>query len=176
MNPLILMIFLAGCVKFLLRLTYPLKNYNNALYNMSKLHDFFSRDKKGGAPRPLRVGEEIRHALADIFMRGECHAPGLSSASITVSEVRVSPDLKNATAFFMPLAGANKEEFLKVLIEAAPEIRHLVSKRVRLRHAPKIYFALDHSFDEAQRINTILNRPEVAKDLKSDNEAQKPEI
>lgn len=131
---------------------------------MVKLHDLFSGNKAPNQ-RPLRVGEEIRHALAHIFMRGEIHSIELLGASITVSEVRVSPDLKNATAFVMPLAGEHKEEMLEALRAAAPEIRHLVSKRVKLRHAPRIYFQLDESFEEAQRINTLLKKPEVARDL-----------
>lgn len=126
--------------------------------------DFFS-GKANSGPRPLRVGEEIRRVLSEIFMRGDVHAEGLSGASITVSEVRVSPDLKNATAFIMPLGGRDKENLLKILIAAAPEIRHLVSQRVELRHAPKIYFALDESFETAQKIETILKKPEVARDL-----------
>lgn len=130
---------------------------------MTKLHDLFS--SKSNNQRNLRVGEEVRHALADIFMRGESNAPELFGAAITVSEVRVSPDLKNATAYVMPLAGENKEELLEVLKVAAPEIRHLVSKRVKLRHAPRIHFTLDTSFDEAQRINELLKKPEVARDL-----------
>ena len=131
---------------------------------MVKLHDLFSGNKTPNQ-RPLRVGEEIRHALAQIFMRGEVHSMELLGASITVSEVRVSPDLKNATAFVMPLAGEHKEEMLEALRAAAPEIRHLVSKRVKLRHAPRVHFQLDESFDEAQRINNLLNKPEVARDL-----------
>jgi len=126
--------------------------------------DFFS-GKASTNPRNLRVGEELRRRLAEIFLRGECHTPGLSGASITVSEVRVSPDLKNATAYVMPLGGRDKDILLKILIEAAPEIRHLISQKVELRHAPKIYFALDESFDEAQRIETLLKKPEVARDL-----------
>lgn len=131
---------------------------------MAKLHDLFS-EKKSNGQRPKRVGEEIRHALAEVFMRGECHSPVVNAASITVSEVRVSPDLKNATAFVMPLAGKNKEELLAALLEIAPEIRHLVSKRVHLRHAPRIKFQLDQSYDEANRINQLLKDPQVAKDL-----------
>jgi ribosome-binding factor A len=79
--------------------------------------------------------------------------------------VRVAPDMKNATAFFMPLAGQNKEEILLALQTAAPEIRYLVSKRVKLRHTPRIHFLLDESFEVAQRIETILKKPEVARDL-----------
>ena len=131
---------------------------------MAKLHDLFSQKKSNGQ-RPKRVGEEIRHALSQIFMRGECHSPEVNEASITVSEVRISPDLKNATAFVMPLAGENKEELLLALKEIAPEIRHLVSKRVHLRHAPRIHFRLDESYDEANRINELLKNPQVAKDL-----------
>jgi ribosome-binding factor A len=134
---------------------------------MAKLHDLFSGKGTSGQ-RPLRVGEEIRHALAEIFMRGECRSPELFDAAITISEVRVSPDLKNATAFIMPLAGANKEKLLFALKDAAPEIRHHLSKRIRLRHTPRIHFSLDSSFDEAQRINTLLQSPDVAKDLKKD--------
>lgn len=113
----------------------------------------------------MRVGEEIRHALANIFMRGEVHSMELFSVSITVSEVRVSPDLKNATAYIMPLAGKNKEGLLEALKKSSPEIRHLVSKRVKLRHVPKIFFALDDSYEEAERINNLLKKPEVARDL-----------
>lgn len=136
---------------------------------MAKLHDLFS-SKSNAGQRPLRVGEEIRHILADIFLRGECRSPGLFDVTVTISEVRVSPDMKNATAFFMPLAGQNKEELLDALKNAAPEIRHLVSKRVKLRHTPRIHFALDESYDAAQRIETILKSPEVARDLTKNDE------
>ncbi len=129
------------------------------------MHDLFSDKKTGGAQRNLRVGEEIRHALADIFMRGEVHSMDLFGASITVSEVRVSPDLKNATAFVMPLAGKNKEGLLEALKKSSPELRHLVSKRVKLRHVPKIFFSLDDSYDEAERINNLLKKPEVVRDI-----------
>ncbi len=113
----------------------------------------------------MRVGEEIRHALADIFMRGEVHSMDIISSSITVSEVRVSPDLKNATAYVMPLAGKNKHELITALKIASPELRHLVSKRVKLRHVPKIFFALDDSYDEAERISNLLKKPEVIRDI-----------
>ena len=136
---------------------------------MAKLHDLFS-GKGNSGQRPLRVGEEIRHALSDIFIRGECRSPDLFDTAISISEVRVAPDMKNATAFFMPLAGQNKEKILAALINSAGEIRHHVSKRVKLRHTPKIIFKLDESFDVAQHINTLLQRPEVVKDLQKDKE------
>ncbi|NBX03375.1 MAG: 30S ribosome-binding factor RbfA [Alphaproteobacteria bacterium] len=137
---------------------------------MPKLHDLFHEKKSSGVQRNLRVGEEIRHALADIFLRGECHSPNLMSASITVSEVRVAPDLKNATAFVMPLAGRNKEELLESLKMASPELRHLVSKRVKLRYTPKLFFQLDSTYDEAQKINNLLLKPEVIRDISKSDE------
>ena len=73
--------------------------------------------------------------------------------------------MKNATAFFMPLAGQNKEKILAALKDSAPEIRHHISKRIKLRHTPKILFKLDESFDVAQNIETLLKKPEVARDL-----------
>lgn len=138
---------------------------------MAKLHDLFS-GKGASGQRPLRVGEEIRHNLADIFMRGECRSPDLFDATITVSEVRVSPDLKNATAFIMPLAGANKERLLQALKDAAPEIRHHLSKRVKLRHTPRLHFTLDASFDEAERIDNLLKSSNVVKDLQKPKEEE----
>jgi len=134
---------------------------------MTKLHDLFS-GKSASSQRPLRVGEEIRHILSEIFIRGECRSPELFDVTITISEVRVSPDMKNATAFFMPLAGQNKEKILEALKEAAPEIRHHVSKRIKLRHTPRIHFSLDESFEEAQRIENLLKSPQVVRDLEKD--------
>jgi len=133
-----------------------------------KLHDLFTT--KTPNQRPLRVGEEIRHILADIFIRSECRSPDLFDANITISEVRVAPDMKNATAFFMPLAGQNKEKLLKALKDSAPEIRHLVSQRIKLRYTPKIHFLLDESYEVAQKIETLLKSPEVARDLTKDEE------
>jgi ribosome-binding factor A len=115
--------------------------------------------------RQLRVGEEIRHVLAGIFMRGECYDPDIAGSSITVSEVRISPDLKNATAYFMPLGGINREKILAALIRNAPILRKLVSDQMNLRYAPRIGFRLDDSFDEAHRIELLLKSPAVARDL-----------
>ena len=131
---------------------------------MVKLHDLFSQ-KGASGQRPKRVGEEIRRALSEIFLRGECNFPSLANASITVSEVRVAPDMKNATAFVMPLGGQNKKELLDALKIAAPELRYLVSKKMALRYMPKIHFSLDESFEVAEKIDLLLKKPEVAKDL-----------
>jgi ribosome-binding factor A len=122
-------------------------------------------NNKGPNQRQLRVGEEIRHVLAGIFMRGECHDRDINSTPITVSEVRISPDLKNATAYFMPLGGVNKEKVLAALIRNMPILRKLVSDQMKLRYAPRISFRLDNSFEEAHKIEVLLNKPEVARDL-----------
>ena len=123
------------------------------------------KGKRPPSQRQLRVGEEIRAALAQIFMHGETHHPVLDSASITVSEVRISPDLKNATAYVMPLAGSNKSTVLAALQENAPRLRGLVSRHIILRTSPKISFVLDNSFEEANRINMLLNSDRVKADV-----------
>lgn len=117
--------------------------------------------------RQLRVGEEIRHALSSIFMRGELHEAELREASITVSEVRISPDLKNATAYVMPLGGSNREEILQALQELAPNLRTLVGNKLHLKFTPRLSFRLDNSFDEAHRINALLQQPDVVRDIKA---------
>ena len=108
--------------------------------------------------RQLRVGEEIRAVLAQMFAHGETHLVELDSASITVSEVRISPDLKNATAYVMPLAGQNKEMVMKALTDNASRIRHLMIKRITLRTAPKLHFKLDTSYEVAHRVSELLNQ------------------
>lgn len=115
--------------------------------------------------RRLRVGEELRHGLAKILPEAESRDPILEGSSITVSEVRMSPDLRQATAFVLPLAGANASEVLAALNRCAGYLRGLVAREVPLRYAPTLTFALDGSFDQAERIHQLLRRPEVARDL-----------
>jgi ribosome-binding factor A len=107
----------------------------------------------------------MRHALARIFERGELHDPALHEAPLTVTEVRVSPDLKRATAYVMPLGGRNAAEIMAGLKRGAGHLRRLVAQEVKLRVAPQIFFALDQSFDEASRIESLLRREDVARDL-----------
>ena len=121
-------------------------------------------EKKG--QRQLRVGEELRHALARILRDGECRDPLIENASITVTEVRMSPDLRNATAFVMPLAGSNATEVVAGLERSATFLKRLVAREVQLRNTPNLVFALDDSFDQADRISALLTQPEVARDLK----------
>lgn len=116
--------------------------------------------------RQLQVGEEIRHALAAVFQRGDFHWPqDVAPALVTVTEVRVSPDLKNATAFIMPLGGERMAEIVKVLNAAIGFFRHTVAKEVQLRSVPRLTFAPDTSFDYANKIETLLHQPDVAKDV-----------
>ena len=116
--------------------------------------------------RQLRVGEELRHALARLLRDGECRDTVLENASITVTEVRISPDLRNATAFVMPLAGTRAPEVVASLERSATFLKGLVAREVQLRNTPNLVFALDDSFDRAARISTLLMRPEVARDLR----------
>lgn len=119
----------------------------------------------GAGQRQLRVGEELRHALAKILSEGECRDPALENARITVSEVRMSPDLRRATAFVMPLAGTNAPEILAGLKRSALFLKGRLAREVVLRNTPELFFALDDSFDRADRIAALLARPEVARDL-----------
>jgi ribosome-binding factor A len=121
--------------------------------------------KRGPSQRQLRVGEEIRNALAMIFAHGETHNAILDGSSITVSQVRISPDLKNATAYIMPLAGSNKEPVMAALKENASRLRGMVSRKIILRTSPRIVFKLDDSFEVAGRINELLNSDRVRADI-----------
>jgi len=126
---------------------------------------------KGRSPsqRQLRVGEELRHVLADILARGELRDPALKGLSITVSEVRASPDMRNAIAFVMPLGGAgDSDEVVAALNRAAAFLSHEVGRRIAMKYTPVLQFALDSAFDEAQRIESLLRQPAVARDLKRD--------
>jgi len=120
------------------------------------------------SPRQLRVGEEVRHALAHILGRGELRDPALAGVTLTVTEVRMSPDLRHATVFVMPLAGERAGEALAGLARSAPYLRGVVAREVNLRYAPRLAFRLDTSFDHATRINELLHRPEVHRDLAAD--------
>ena len=124
-------------------------------------------DHPRGEPsaRQLRVGEEVRHGLARILARGELRDPVLAEATVTVTEARMSPDLKHATVFVMPLAGAHAPEVLAGLKRSAPYLRGLLAREVALRFSPSLAFLLDTSFEHANRINELLHRPEVQRDV-----------
>ena len=124
----------------------------------------------GPSQRQLRVAEEIRHILAGILMRGELRDLALAGVSVTVSEVRISPDLKNATAFAMPLGGVQVEPVMEALNRSAPFLRSQLGKTLQLRYAPSIHFVVDRSFDEAHHIEELLRSEKVARDLKHDDD------
>lgn len=123
---------------------------------------------KPPSQRQLRVAEEIRHAMSAIIARGDLRDPALQDVNLTVSEVRASPDLKNATCFVIPLGGGDATEIVAALKRAASFLRRELGREVRLRYVPKLSFQPDQSFDEASRIDRILHRPEVARDLGED--------
>ena len=105
----------------------------------------------------MRVGEVLRHGLAELLGAGTLRDPALRDASITVTEVRMSPDLRRASAFVMPLGGAAHEAVIEGLRRAAPHLRSRVAKLVRMRLAPELEFVLDNSFDQAERIDSLLH-------------------
>ncbi len=119
----------------------------------------------GPNQRQLRVGEVIRRALSDILARGETHDPELARTSITVSEVRVSPDLRHATAFVLPLGGVNTPAVVKALARNRAELRRLVTAQIDLRFSPELSFEADTRFDQMDRTRDLLRSPAVARDL-----------
>ncbi len=119
--------------------------------------------------RLLRVNENIRHALSDILRREGINDPALKEVSITVTEVRTSPDLRNATVFVLPLGGENQDRVLKALNQAAPYIGSFLSRSVQLRYLPRLKFVADETFDESGHISTLLQDPKVVKDLEKED-------
>lgn len=128
---------------------------------------------KAPSQRQLRVGEEIRHVLAGVFMRGEVRDPDLVEVNITVTEVRTSPDLKRATAFVTRLGRSDIAAKLPALRRAAPFLRAQLAKQLRLRVAPELSFQADTSIDYAMHVDELLRAPEVARDL-ARSDAGKP--
>lgn len=119
----------------------------------------------GPTQRQLRVGEVIRRALSEALMRGETHEPALDGVSITVTEVRPSPDLKVATAYVMPLGGANGPEIIKALARAKGELRRHLGKQTALKFTPDLRFRLDETFDQFDETRRLLSDPGVKRDL-----------
>jgi ribosome-binding factor A len=119
----------------------------------------------GGSQRQLRVGELIRHELADMLSRGEIHDPIIEAHMITVPEVRMSADLRVATVYVMPLGGRDEAAVLDALDRHKRYVRGEISRRANLKFAPEIRFRIDERFDEAERIEKLLRTPEVQRDL-----------
>ena len=119
----------------------------------------------GGSQRQLRVGEIVRHAMADILAQGSTHDVELEGHIITVPEVKMSPDLKLATIFVMPLGGRDTQRVLAALERNKKFLRGEVARRVNLKFAPDLRFRVDERFDEAERIEKLLRTPAVQRDL-----------
>jgi ribosome-binding factor A len=116
------------------------------------------------------VGEQVRHALSDVLMRGEVHDDVLASHSVSVTEVRMSPDLRHATVFVKPLLGADEVAVLKALRTNTAFLQRSVATRVNTKYAAKLKFVADESFDEGSHIDRLLRDPKVAQDLGGDEE------
>ena len=115
--------------------------------------------------RLLRVGEEVRHILAGILQRGDVHDDVLASHMVSVTEVRMSPDLRHATVFVKPLLGKDEEVVLKALRTNTAYLQREVAKRVKMKFAAKLKFIGDESFEEGSHIDALLRDPKVARDL-----------
>ena len=120
---------------------------------------------EGRSVRLLRVGEQVRHAISDILMRGDVHDDTLASHTVSVTEVRMSPDLRHATVFVKSLLGADEEVVLKALRTNTAYLQSEVARRVNTKYAAKLKFLADESFDEGDRIDALLRKPGIARDL-----------
>jgi len=123
--------------------------------------------REGPSQRQLRVAEEIRHILAGILLRTEFHDPELNRERLTVSEVRMSPDLKHAAVFVSLLGGRDVSALLPALARVAPFLRSQIAPRIALRVTPDLKFLPDQALEEATKINRLLHAPEVARDLET---------
>ncbi len=135
------------------------------------------RGQPAGEPRPqtqrqLRVGELIRHALAEILSRGELMDDEVTRMMVTVPEVRVSPDLRNATVYITPLGGGDPKQAEKAMTRNARWLRGQVAKRINLKFAPELVFRYDDRFDETAHIDALLHSPDVARDLDGPDEPE----
>jgi ribosome-binding factor A len=136
---------------------------------MRPRHD---KEARGPSQRMLRVGELVRHALAALFARGEIEDEALGTAVITVPEVRMSPDLKLASAYIMPLGGERAEEIVAALNRHQRFIRGRVAPELNLKFAPEIRFFVDTTFDEFGRIDALLKTERVQRDLHPDDDSE----
>jgi len=138
---------------------------------MSRSH----HDAARHSHRLLRVGENMRHALSDIFARAEIRDPALDGVSVTVTEVRCSPDLRNATIYVMPLGGAHEQDVVDGRNRNSKYIRGQLSRLVRMKYLPRLKFAGDSSFGEADHIERLLHSPHVAQDLEKNGDGTGPD-
>lgn len=123
---------------------------------------------QGGSQRQLRVGELVRHAMAEMLTRGDVYDPVLENHMITIPEVAVTPDLRLATVYVMPLGGKDTKPVLEALERNKKFLRGEIAHRINLKFAPDLRFRIDERFDEAERIDKLLRSPPVKRDLEND--------
>jgi len=137
---------------------------------MTRKKSYRDSGTPGGSQRQLRVGELVRHAMADMLARGDVHDPVIEGHLITVPEVRMSPDLRLATIYIMPLAGRDTDEVLAAFDRHRKFLRGEIAHRVNLKFAPDIRFRIDERFAEAERIDKLLRSPAVKRDLEHEDD------
>ncbi|MFU1478290.1 30S ribosome-binding factor RbfA [Roseovarius sp. C7] len=122
-------------------------------------------DGPGPSQRQLRVGELIRRTLSEVLMRGDIHDPDLNRMSVTVGEVRTSPDLKIATAYVLPLGGKGQDEIVGLLARNQNELRRIIGRKLGLKYAPELRFRLDQTFDQMDETRRLFDQDEVRRDV-----------
>lgn len=132
------------------------------------------RAQTGPSQRQLKVGEEIRHLVSDILHKTDFHHAAIGKKSINLSEVRMSPDLRHARIYILPLQGEKESGVVDALNELAPKIRHLLAKRWTLKFLPKLKFVKDEAFFEAAKIDALFHSEHVAQDLVTKIHKPKP--
>ncbi|MEM6649049.1 MAG: 30S ribosome-binding factor RbfA [Pseudomonadota bacterium] len=125
----------------------------------------FASSQAGPSQRQLRAGELIRHVVAELLQRGDIHDPDLPSTPVTVTEVKASPDLRNATVYCATLGEEDSREAVGALNKAAGKVRAALGKKIAMKYTPSLTFKVDDRFEEAARIDAILNRADVKRDL-----------
>ena len=131
----------------------------------------FQKDR-GPSQRMLRVGEQIRRTLSEVLTRGEVHDTDLNRMSITVSEVRVSPDLRIATAYVLPLGGHDRDDAITALARHRGILRHFVGQALTLKHTPDLRFMIDETFDRIEETNRLLSQDRVRRDIEARDEEE----
>lgn len=128
----------------------------------------------GPSQRQLRVGELIRRTLSDVLMRGDIHDPELNAMSITVGEVRATPDLKLATVYVMPLGGQGRDEAIAALARNKGELRRAITKEMTLKYAPDLRFVIDGTFDQMDETRRLFADSHVRQDLDLEDDGDNP--
>jgi len=139
---------------------------------MSRKKPSHREQAPGGSQRQLRVGELVRHAVADMLTRGEVHDPVIEKHMITIPEVRVTADLRLATVYVMPLGGRDADEVVAAFERHKKFLRAEIAHRINLKFAPDIRFRVDDRFAEAERMDKLLRSPDVQRDLKHDEDGE----